>query len=169
MAIPEALPYIQFFGQVALILGATFAGYQFLLHRRERDEHAALEMLTSLQSAEFRVAYAQVWTLPLGAPPQALREAGPGMRDAADTVALTFESLGVMVHNRIVPLDTVDLIIGGFLRESWRRLEPYVLDQRARLQAPRYAEWYQWLAEQAEVRRKRRTVPAYEAFKEWKE
>lgn len=169
MALTDLLPYFQLVGQVALILGATFAGYQFLLHRRERDEHAALEMLTSLQTPEFRTAYAQVWTLPLGATPKQVDKGGPEMRDAIATVALTFESLGVMVHNRIVRLDAVDQIIGGFLRESWRRVEPYLMSQREELEAPRYAEWYQWLAEQVEVRRRRRSTPAYEAFRAWKE
>jgi hypothetical protein len=169
MNVLETLTYLQLLGQVALIAGALFAGYQFLLHRRERDEHAALEMLTSLQTPEFRSAYAKIWTLPLGASPDTLREHDDEMKEAVATVALTFESLGVMVHNRIVRLDAVDQIIGGFLRESWRRLEPFLLTQRKQLEAPRYAEWYQWLALQVEVRRKRRTVPAYEAFKNWKE
>lgn len=163
------LPYFQLVSQVALVFGALFAGYQFLLHRREREEHAALGMLTSLQTPEFRVAYAKVWTLPLAAAPELIKEEGRDIEDSVATVALTFESLGVMVHNRIVPLDAVDQIIGGFLRESWRRLEPYIQHQRNVLGAPRYAEWYQWLATQVDADRRRRSVPAYEAFKNWRE
>lgn len=168
MAIPDLLPYIQFFGQVALIAAAFFAGYQLLLHRRERHDHAAKDLLTSMQTQEFRSAYAEIWALPLQADAEVLARRGPGTVEAAVTVAMTFESIGVMVHNRLIPLDSVDQFIGGFLRESWRRLEPFIQDQRRRFEAPRYAEWYQWLAEQVEVRR-RRTVPAYEAFKGWRE
>ncbi len=168
MSIPELLPYAQFLAQISLVVGAFFAGYQFLHARRERDDHAALEVLNDLQSTEFRAAYQQIWMLPLAAPPEDVR-GDVATEDAAGCVAMTFETLGIMVHNRIVPLDTVDQVIGGFLRESWRRLEPYIMDQRAKLGAPRYAEWYQWLAERVEVRRKRRTVGAYEAFSTWRE
>ncbi len=166
MAVTDYLPYAQFAAQFALIAGAFFAGYQFLLTRRQREDEAALGVLTNLQDGDFRVAYATVWTLPIGASPQQVEEEA---EEAANCVIMTFESLGVMVHSRIVPLDVVDQVIGGFLRESWRRLEPAIQERRRALGAPRYAEWYQWLAEQAEVRRKRRTVPAHEAFKAWRE
>lgn len=169
MAIPDALPYIQFFGQVALIAAAFFAGYQLLLHRRERKDLAAKDLLTSMQTQEFRSAYATIWALPLQADPEAVEAHGPDVEQAAVTVAMTFESIGVMVHNRIIPLEAVDQFIGGFLRESWRRLQPFIQEQRRRLGAPRYAEWYQWLAERVESDRRRRTVPAYEAFADWRE
>lgn len=169
LGIPEALPYIQFLGQVALIAAATFAGYQLVLHRRERHEQAALEILTHLQGDHFQRAYMHVWELPLACTAQEIHDRGAKMEHAVETVALTFESLGVMVHNRIVPLHVVDEVIGGFLRESWRRLEPYVRWKRRKLHAPRWAEWYEWLAVQVDAGRRRRTTPAYEAFKQWRE
>ena len=167
-SVPDLLPYFQLVGQVALILGATFAGYQFLLHRRERNDAAALSVLTSLQSAEFRAAYTTVWELRLGATAEEVKACGKEMESAADIVMMTFESLGVMVHNRIVPIDLVDQVIGGFLRESWRRLEAYVKEKRVHVGSKRLGEWYQWLAEHLAVQT-RRSEGAYQAFKEWKE
>ncbi len=166
MSIPEYLPYIQFVGQFALIAAAIFAGYQFLLHRRARLEAGALEVLTQLQSPEFRAAYARVWDLPLQASAQDVRERGAEMQDAAECVAMTFEVLGVMVHNRMVPIETVDQVIGGFLRESWRRLQPYYEWRRTEVGSRRVAEWYQWLAEHLATET-RRSVGAYEAFRHW--
>ncbi len=168
-SIPEMLPYIQFVGQVALIAAASFAGTQFLLARRQRDDHNALQVLSRLASPEFRIAYARVRTLPVDATPDQIREQGPDMEEAVDVVAMTVESLGVMVHNRMVPLDVVDQAIGGFLRESWRRLRSTVEWQREVYNAPRLSEWYQWLAERIIDRRgPRRTIPAYEAFRHWR-
>lgn len=169
VAVLDLLPYFQLVSQIALVFGAVFAGYQFMLHRRQRDEEGALDVLTRLQNPEFQRAYAQVWDLPLGLTAEQIRERGKGLEEAIDTVALTFESLGVMVVNRIVPLETVDDVIGGFLRESWRRLQPYVEWKRETLKAPRWAEWYHWLAVQVDAGRRRRSVPAYEAFKDWRE
>ncbi len=167
MDLAQYLPTIQFFGQIALILGATFAGYQFLLHRRDRDEQNAIQVLTRLTSSEFRQAYAKVWELPLGATAQDVLDGGDEMRAAVDNVAMTFEMMGIMVHKRMVPIDTVDQVIGGFLRESWRRLAPYIQLQREQYGNRRIAEWYQWLAEHL-AHDERRSVGAYSAFKNWK-
>lgn len=165
----EILPYFQLASQTALVIGAVFAGYQFLLHRRELTESAALQVLTKLQSPEFQHAYTHVWEMPIDASPEDWHERGPEYREAAETIAMTFETLGVMVHSRMVPLDVVDQVIGGFLRDSWRRTHLYFEDQRRRLDNPRIAEWYQWLAERVDVKKRRRTEGAYEAFKAWKE
>jgi hypothetical protein len=169
MAVADVLPYFQLGAQLALIAGASFAGYQLLLHRRERNEQRALDVLTKLQGPEFQRAYTQVWDLPLAATPEAVRAGGREMEDAVETVALTFESLGVMAYHRIVPLAVVDNVIGGFLRESWRRVGPYVKWKREQLGAPRWAEWYEWLADRVQAGRRRRTTGAYEAFRDWKE
>lgn len=165
--IAEVLPYMQLFAQLALVAGAFFAGYQLIMHRRERDEHAALEVLTRLQSSEFRRAFGHIWSLPLGATPQDVKEGGTEIEEAVNTVVMTFETMGVMVHNRIVPIDMVDQVIGGFLRESWRRLEPFVQARRKERETRRYAEWYQWLFEHLD-RGHRRGVGAYEAFRDWR-
>lgn len=167
--ISDVLPYFQLAAQIALVIGASFAGYQLLLHRRERNEQRALDVLTRLQGPAFQRAYTQVWDLPLGATPETVRAGGREMEDAVETIALTFESLGVMVFHRIVPLAVVDNVIGGFLRESWRRVELYVKWKRGHLEAPRWAEWYEWLADRVQVGRRRRSTGAYDAYREWKE
>lgn len=166
MALPDYLPYVQFFGQLALIAGAIFAARQFILHRREVSQAAALRVLAQFQDASFRDAYTKVWDLPLGATSEHVRSHGKAMEDAVETVAMTFESIGVMVHNRIVPIDLVDQVIGGFLRESWRRTQDYIRWKREHVGSRRVAEWYQWLAEHVAVQ-SRRGLGAYEAFKQW--
>ncbi|MEA3190395.1 MAG: hypothetical protein QOD77_977 [Thermoplasmata archaeon] len=167
MAITDALPYFQLAGQLSLVVGAAFAFYQLLQVERSRKDSAALQTVTSFNTQEFRTAFAKVYTLPLGASAQQVRDAGRDMEDAATTVMMTFEMMGVLVHSRMVPIETVDQAIGGFLRESWRRLEPYVQWKRAEVQSVRWGEWYQWLYEHLATN-PRRQVGAYEAFREWK-
>lgn len=163
----EYLPYVQFLGQFALIGGAIFAGYQFLLHRREREDAMALEIVTTLQSPQFRTAYARIWALPFKASPRDVEQGGHEMEEAIDTVMMTFEMLGIMVHNRQVNIELVDQAIGGFLRESWRRVDEYVHWKREQIGSKRYGEWYQWLAEHLAVET-RRSQGAYDAFRAWK-
>lgn len=163
----EALPYFQLLGQVALVVGAAVAVYQLIQLRQSQRQEAALRVVTGLNTPEFRAAFNAINELPLGAKAGQVRDAGPAIEAAAGTVMMTFETLGVLVHNRVVPLDVVDQVIGGFLRESWRRLEDYVKWKRQAIGYARWGEWYQWLFERVATDH-RRAVGAYEAFRAWK-
>jgi hypothetical protein len=167
MPVTDLLPYFQLIGQISLVVGAAVAVYQLLQLRKGRQEQAALQVITSLQTQEFRDAFNLVNELPLGATAEMVRAQGPATEAAVGTVMMTFETLGVMVHNRIVPIELVDQVIGGFLRESWRRLETYVTWKRQALGYVRWGEWYQWLYEHLSLN-PRRTAGAYELFKDWK-
>jgi hypothetical protein len=164
----EYLPYFQLAGQTSLVVGVLFAAYQLVQAERQRRESTSLNVVTSFNTLEFRTAFAKIYTLPLGATSQQVRDADRDMEDAATTVMMTFEMLGVLVYNRMVPMDTLDQAIGGFLRESWRRLEDYTKWKRAEVGSPRWGEWYQWLYEHLSVIHPRRAEGAYEVFRDWK-
>jgi len=162
-----ALPYFQIAGQVAIVVGAAVAVYQLVALRQSQRQAAALQVINGLNTQEFRAAFNAVNDLPIGATAEQLRDAGPHVEAAAGTVMMTFETLGVLVHNRVVPIDLVDQVIGGFLRESWRRLERYVQWKRQAIGYARWGEWYQWLFEHL-AQNPRRAEGAYTAFKEWR-
>lgn len=162
------LPYLQIAGQVALVVGALFAAYQLLALERSRKQHTDLQTVTAFNSHEFRVAFARVYDLPAGATAEEVRDRGPEMESAATTVLMTFEMLGVLVYNRRVSLRTLDEAIGGFLRESWRRLEKWVTWRRGVVQSARFGEWYQWLYEHSPTNLGREKG-AYEVFRDWKD
>lgn len=159
------LPYFQLVGQVSLVVAAFVAVYQLLQLRQTRNHDAALQVITSLQTQEFRDAFNLINDLPLGATADQVR-ADPRVESAAGTIMMTFETLGVLVHARVVPLELVDQVIGGFLRESWRRLEPYVKWKRKAIGYVRWGEWYQWMFEHLAVN-PRRQAGAYEVFRDW--
>lgn len=162
----ELLPYFQLVGQLALVVAAGVAVYQLLQLRQRRHHDAALQVITSLQTQAFRDAFARINELPLAAHVDQVRS-DPRTEEAAGTVMMTFETLGVLVHSHVVPIDLVDHVIGGFLRESWRRLEPYVKWKRAAIGSARWGEWYQWLFEHLATN-PRRQFGAYEVFRDWK-
>lgn len=166
MAAADVLPYFQLVGQVALVAGASFAGYQLWQLERNRRQAVDLQIVTGFNSHEFRTAFARIYELPLGASAEDVRSS-EGMEQAATTVLMTFEMLGVLVYHRRVSLPTLDQAIGGFLRESWRRLEKWVTWKRHALPSPRFGEWYQWLFEHVPVNA-RREKGAYEVFRGWK-
>lgn len=160
------LPYFQLVGQVSLVVAAFVAVYQLLQLRQRRHHDAALQVITGLQTQEFRDAFNVVNDLPIGASAEQVRAGGPPLEKAVGTVMMTFETLGVLVHSRIVPIDLVDHVIGGFLRESWRRLESFVKWKRQAIGYVRWGEWYQWLFEHLAVN-PRRQQGAYEVFRDW--
>jgi hypothetical protein len=167
MTVTDYIPYFQLASYSGIVVGTLFAGYQLMAAERNRRHQTALDTVTRFNTNEFRVAFAKVYTLRLGATAQEVKDAGRDMEDAATSVMMTFEMIGVLVYNRMVPIETVDQAIGGFLRESWRRLAPYCQSKRVEVGSPRWGEWYQWLFEHID-HNPRRQVPAYEAFKEWK-
>lgn len=167
MAATDLIPYFQIASYSAIVVSVCFAGYQLWRAEQHRKASAALATVTSFNTSEFRNAFAKVYSLPLGADATVVRDAGRDMEDAATAVMMTFEMIGVLVYNRMVPIETVDQAIGGFLRESWRRLDKYVTWKRAEVQSPRWGEWYQWLFEHLATN-PRRAEGAYQSFKDWK-
>ncbi|UCC49197.1 MAG: DUF4760 domain-containing protein, partial [Gemmatimonadota bacterium] len=59
----------------------------------------------------------------------------------------TFESFGVMVYRRIVPLALVDELVGGTVVLLWGKLAAWVEESRKEKSTETVYEWFQWLAE----------------------
>jgi hypothetical protein len=52
--------------------------------------------------------------------------------DAAHAVGVILEGLGYSVYARVVPLRVVGDLVGGTVRLAWRKLRPYVEEERRR-------------------------------------
>ncbi len=129
---------------VALVFG-TLTIRQW---RRTRYLTAAAELVHTIQTPEFNRAIGIVMELPERADPPSIL-ADPIKIAAINSVAHVFESLGVLVFHRLLPLHLVDHLLGGYVRASWKRVKPYVESRRGTLGAM-FGEWFQWLAERLE-------------------
>jgi len=70
-----------------------------------------------------------------------------------------------------VPLAMVDDMMGGIVRVIWRKMERYVMHDRARSGSQKGWEWFQWLFVQLERHNKSKTslrFGAFDAHREWK-
>ena len=148
---------------VALVFGTLTIGQW----QRTRQLTAAAELVHTMQTPEFTQAIARIVDLPVGAD-------GPTLLADRDVMASfyvvshVFESLGVLVYHRLLPLHLVDHLCGGYVRASWKRMKPVVLSRRAELGVT-FGEWYQWLAERIEqYPAPGKDVGAPLAFKDWK-
>jgi hypothetical protein len=153
---------------VTLVAGLVFGLMEVRRARRLRAEKGARNVLSlAINPAHIEAAHA-ILELPEGARPELVAES-PELKRLANTLMVQYEYLGNLVYQRIVPLTTLDLLVGGIIRASWKRLRPYVEEQRKEKGLPNIAEWFQWLAEQLDkYGRPEKAVGTHIAFKDWK-
>jgi hypothetical protein len=148
---------------VALVFG-TLTIRQW---RRTRYLTAAAELVRTMQTPDFTRSIARIVELDVGTDAAKLL-ADREVMAAFYAVSHVFESLGVLVYHRLLPLHLVDHLCGGYVRASWKRVKPIVLARRETLGAM-FGEWYQWLAERIdEYPAPGKTVGAPIAFKDWR-
>jgi hypothetical protein len=134
-------------GAIIVVAGVVFAVIQIRLFRRQRLETAAIEVLRSWQSPEFTRAFCVIPQLTDGISAAKLRAQSPECESLAMIIGNTFQSFGVMVYRRIVPLALVDELLGGAVVLLWRKLATWLVDSRKEQSRETVYEWFQWLAE----------------------
>jgi hypothetical protein len=153
---------------IAVVAGLAFGVMEVRRASRERKDKGALDVLSlAINSDHIEASYA-ILELPPNAPPE-LVSGSPNVRRAANTLMVQYEYLGNLVFQHIVPLETLDLLVGGIIRASWARLRPYIEEQRTEKSIPNMAEWFQWLAERLELYgRPEKARGTHIAFKDWR-
>lgn len=155
-------------GAVVVVGGIAFGVIQLQQLRLQRRTHAALEVARTFQDAEFARALRMVLSLPCDLDEKGLRKMGKDYEDAAMLVSLTVESVGLMVHRRMVSLHMVWELMGGVLLGAWCRLEGWTRETRTQTGRDKFNEWMQWLAEQLERQKVgREAQPVFERYANW--
>jgi hypothetical protein len=160
---------LQAIATATFVAGALFTMGQLRLARRAREREVAIEILRLIQTPDFVKALRLVYNLDPG-----LSRAEVEARLGEDmnhvyAMMISWESLGVLVYRRQLDLALVDDFVSGSLLLSWRRLERYVMEERAERGRETLLEWFQWLAERMiERESKVPVVPAYRAHAGWR-
>ncbi len=155
-------------GVIIVIGGLAFGIIQLQQLRLQRRTHAAIEVARSFQDAQFARALRIVLSLPCGLSAKELRERGTEYEDAAMLVSLTVESVGLMVHRRMVSLQMVWELMGGVLLGAWVRLQGWTEGVREEQGRDKFNEWMQWLAQQLDRHKAQRDVePVYRRYDNW--
>jgi len=153
---------------VTVVAGAVFGFMEVRRARQVRSDKGARDVLSLVVSPGHIEAAYGILELPIDARPD-LVENSPELRRLANTLMVQYEYLGNLVYQRIVPLHTLDLLCGGIIRASWKRLHPYIQEERRAKDLPNMAEWFQWLAEQLEkYGGPEKAIGTHVAFKDWK-
>jgi hypothetical protein len=155
---------------LTVLTGMIFGWFEVRHFRREREERAAFELLHAMLASEWLRSAVLIDTVPDNVAPDVL-EGDPQLLDAAHSIGLILEAVGYAVYARIVPLSMVDDMMGGIVRVSWRKMERYVMHDRARSGSQKGWEWFQWLYVQLERHSRSKTslrLGAFDAFRDWK-
>jgi hypothetical protein len=156
-------------GVLIVIGGFAFAIVQLLHFRQERQDRAAIELARSFETPEFAHALRMILSLPSDTRADQLRQRGEAYEDAAMLVSLTLESVGIMVHRRIVSFDMVWELMGGVVIGAWDRLRDWAFAVRREQGHEKFDEWIQWLAAQMlRYREQARSEPAHRRYDGWR-
>ncbi len=135
---------------VAVVAGVVFGLAELRHATRSRRDHAAVDIVRTVQTQEVRQAVERVLKLPDDADPAIIRN-DPAMLEAALAVDSACEMWGSMVFEGVVDQHMLDRMVGGWIRATWSRLRGWVEAERADNRNPNVGEWWQWLYERLEA------------------
>ena len=166
MDLQAIVDYAQIVSTATVLGGTIFGLIQLKEFRKQRRDAVAGDLMKTFMSAEFVNAAAIILRFPDGISTADLRRAGPDAERAAVLVETTFETMGLLVFERITPFPLVLDLAGGTVVLMWRKLHVWLAELRVELANPADGEWFQWLAEQCE-HRKAGKMPAHLQHRDW--
>jgi hypothetical protein len=155
---------------LTLIAGVGFGLVEAQRSRRAREERATFAAIQAILTPEWMRSMLVVHNIPDGSSASDI-EADPRVLGAVQAVGVILEGLGYSVYARLVPLQVVGDLMGGTVRLAWRKLRPYIEEERRRTGSQKTFEWFEWLAAQLERYSPGKTsleVGAQEAYRDWK-
>lgn len=135
---------------IAVLVGIVFGLVQLRQSARSRRDHAAVDIVRTVQTPEVRRAVERILKLPDDVDPSVIRS-DPELLQAALAVDSASEMWGSMVFENVVDLQMLDRMVGGWVRGTWRRLRRWVEAERVDNRSPNVGEWWQWLYERLEA------------------
>lgn len=156
-------------GAIAIVGGGIFALVQLREFREQRRQAVAVELLRTFSEIEHANAVNLIQQLPDRVSAEELRAQGRDYERAATMMAVTYETIGLLVYREMASFALVQELAGGLTVVMWRKLSAWVATVRSEQDHPRFAEWFQWLAEQlARDGREKQAGPAHEQFAGWR-
>jgi hypothetical protein len=157
----------QVLGALAVVAAIAFGVAQIRQFRQQRRDALAVELMRSIQDTEFTRSLRMLLTLPADASAEDFRARGPELEDAAWSLGAKYETLGYLVYRGIMPIALVEELVGGVGVHLWARLRPWAEAVRKEQNQPLLLEWFQWLVERLEERKRPAAEPAYTRLRDW--
>ncbi len=168
MTLSEIASIVEIVGILAIVSGIAFGLIQLRQHREQTRNMAIHELAASFESRDFTEAYRLLADLADGMSADELNALGEEYVAAILRVGMKFETIGLLVHNRVVPFDAMNELVGGAAIKIWGVVKVWTEDTRRSQGHLLLFEWFQWLAERLEERSESDRLPAYDAYKDWR-
>ena len=156
-------------GGLAIVIGGIFAVVQLQEFREQRRQAVAVELIRQFSEPAHANAVNLIQELPDGASAELLRSKGREYERAALMIAMTYETIGLLVFREMASFSMVRELTGGLTVVMWRKLGPWVEAVQREQSHRSFAEWFQWLADQlARESPEKEAHPAYEQYADWR-
>ena len=169
MSLTDIANLVEILGILAIVFGIALGLIQLRQNRIQRRDLAILECARSFEDKDFTEAYRLISGLKAGISKTELNELGEEYEAAALRAGMKFETIGLLVYKGVIPIGAMQDLVGGAAITIWRVIENWVDETRVDRSHPTFWEWYQWLVERLEERGEVERVPAFRAYKDWRE
>lgn len=168
MTLSDVASIVEIIGIFAIVFGIAFGLIQLRQHREQTRNMAIHELASSFEDRDFTEAYRLLADLEDGMSADAINALGDEYVSAILRVGMKFETIGLLVHNRVVPFDAVKDLVGGAAIKIWGVVRLWTEETRQSQGHILLFEWFQWLAERLEERSEGARLPAYQAYRDWR-
>ena len=132
---------------LTVLVAILFGLFEIRKARHERAERAAFSVISTVMSSAWIDSLNTVLLMPASISVEDIQN-DPKLTKAVHSIAFLMEAIGYSVFCRLVPLRTVDELIGGAAVLAWRQTLAYAQAERDRSGSEKVWEWFQWLSEQ---------------------
>lgn len=136
-------------GAGSIVTGLIVGLFQIRQFRIQQRDAVAINLAQAFYSPDLARALSLLQNVPDGISLDELRQKGNEYEQAAITVCTSFETMGLLVHEGIAPMQLVMDLVGGIVSTMSRKLARWQLDLREEQQQPSWGEWFEWLGDQA--------------------
>ncbi|QFU74346.1 hypothetical protein EY643_01040 [Halioglobus maricola] len=136
-------------GAGSIITGLLVVLFQIRQFRVQQRNAVAINLAQTFYSPDLAQALSLMQNVPDGISLAEIRARGPEYEQAAITVCTSFETMGLLVHEKIAPMGLVLDLAGGIVSTMSRKLARWQEDLREEQQQPSWGEWFEWLGDQA--------------------
>ena len=146
---------------LSFVVGLVFGIVQTMAAARDRKERITLEALRSFQTREFAELMIFVNAHDLPATYEHWRAAPVSDQVVLLQYAQEMESIGILVAEKLINLDLVEITLGSMVTTSWAKYKLAIEDMREKIPDPFLCEYFQWLAEQLDDRMRNKPREPY--------
>ena len=154
-------------GAGSIVTGLIVGWVQIRALRAQQADSVAMNLAQAFYDGDFSEALSLMQQVPDGVTREELRAMGKEYEKAAITVITSFETMGLLAYKGIAPMDLVLDLAGGIVSVMCRKLRTWLEHVREEQEQPSFAEWFEWLGDQAAMRKVEK-APAHIRHRDWK-